>query len=96
MGGAPLNHGYQRTGSLAILLSVYTTLPIVIQSGSLNEDIIRNSKRTLSLTAIGAWIAIIPIGLDWERPWQVYPLTIAVGSTIGYATARLTDVVSRP
>lgn len=95
LGGAPLNHGYQRTSSLALLLSAYTTLPIVIQFGNLNEDIIRDNKRTLSLIAIGAWIAIIPIGLDWERPWQVYPLTIAVGSTIGYATARMTDVVSR-
>ena len=25
---------------------------------------------------IGAWCGVIPIGLDWDRPWQVYIFTL--------------------
>ncbi|WVN86904.1 uncharacterized protein L203_102078 [Cryptococcus depauperatus CBS 7841] len=33
---------------------------------------------------IGAWVGAIPIPLDWDRPWQSYPLTIAFSSIIGF------------
>lgn len=23
-------------------------------------------------TVVGSWLGIIPMALDWERPWQVY------------------------
>ncbi|KZV66880.1 PIG-F-domain-containing protein [Peniophora sp. CONT] len=32
----------------------------------------------------GAWVGVIPIGLDWDRPWQAYPLTPLLGATFGY------------
>jgi len=37
----------------------------------------------------GAWIGVIPIGLDWDRPWQAYPLTPLFGATVGYALGAL-------
>ncbi|KAI0028753.1 GPI biosynthesis protein family Pig-F-domain-containing protein, partial [Vararia minispora EC-137] len=33
---------------------------------------------------LGAWAGVIPIGLDWDRPWQAYPLTPLFGATVGY------------
>ncbi|OXM78977.1 phosphatidylinositol glycan, class F [Cryptococcus neoformans Bt63] len=35
-------------------------------------------------TFVGAWIGAIPIALDWDRPWQSYPLTVALASILGF------------
>ncbi|KAI0332208.1 hypothetical protein GY45DRAFT_1369356 [Cubamyces sp. BRFM 1775] len=44
-------------------------------------------ERALVYPAIGAmmgcWAGAIPIGLDWERPWQAWPLTPAFGAVGG-------------
>ncbi|KIK68401.1 hypothetical protein GYMLUDRAFT_35812 [Collybiopsis luxurians FD-317 M1] len=40
-------------------------------------------------TIIGSWLGVIPIALDWDRPWQVWPLTPAYGALIGYITASM-------
>jgi len=34
-------------------------------------------------TVIGCWIGVIPIALDWDRPWQAWPLTPAFGAIGG-------------
>ncbi|KAI0280732.1 GPI biosynthesis protein family Pig-F-domain-containing protein [Russula brevipes] len=36
---------------------------------------------------LGAWIGVIPIGLDWDR--QAYPLTPAAGASLGYIIGAL-------
>ncbi|PCH37457.1 hypothetical protein WOLCODRAFT_109909 [Wolfiporia cocos MD-104 SS10] len=59
--------------------------------------------------AIGCWSGAIPIGLDWERPWQAWPLTSAFGAISGYILGSLaallvsgvahlaqTDILSSP
>ncbi|WVQ79352.1 hypothetical protein IAT38_001449 [Cryptococcus sp. DSM 104549] len=33
---------------------------------------------------LGAWLGALPIPLDWDRPWQSYPLTIAFASILGF------------
>ncbi|KAG8801787.1 hypothetical protein FRC17_006555 [Serendipita sp. 399] len=35
-------------------------------------------------TAFGAWCGAYPLALDWDRPWQAWPLTPAAGAIIGY------------
>ncbi|KAJ5654717.1 Glycosylphosphatidylinositol anchor biosynthesis protein 11 [Penicillium lividum] len=40
-------------------------------------------------TGLGAWFGAIPIPLDWDRPWQAFPITILVGAYIGYALGAL-------
>ncbi|KIM41241.1 hypothetical protein M413DRAFT_445279 [Hebeloma cylindrosporum] len=35
-------------------------------------------------TLLGCWIGIVPIALDWDRPWQAWPLTPAFGAVGGY------------
>jgi hypothetical protein len=34
-------------------------------------------------TLIGAWAGMIPLGLDWERAWQQWPLPPAYGAITG-------------
>ncbi|KAF9078635.1 GPI biosynthesis protein family Pig-F-domain-containing protein [Rhodocollybia butyracea] len=35
-------------------------------------------------TLLGSWLGAIPIALDWDRPWQSWPLTPTYGALIGY------------
>ncbi|KAF9458269.1 GPI biosynthesis protein family Pig-F-domain-containing protein, partial [Collybia nuda] len=39
--------------------------------------------------AVGSWVGIIPIALDWDRPWQAWPLTPAFGAILGYILASM-------
>ncbi|GAA5997329.1 hypothetical protein JCM5350_002348 [Sporobolomyces pararoseus] len=34
---------------------------------------------------IGCWLGAVPIPLDWDRPWQVWPTTCVVGALLGHA-----------
>ncbi|EEA27324.1 Glycosylphosphatidylinositol (GPI) anchor assembly protein [Talaromyces marneffei ATCC 18224] len=38
---------------------------------------------------VGAWLGAVPIPLDWDRPWQAYPITILTGAYIGFAVGQL-------
>ncbi|KAL4873930.1 GPI biosynthesis protein family Pig-F-domain-containing protein, partial [Aspergillus spectabilis] len=40
-------------------------------------------------TCLGAWGGAVPIPLDWDRPWQAYPITILTGAYIGFAVGML-------
>ncbi|KAH9474549.1 Phosphatidylinositol-glycan biosynthesis class F protein [Psilocybe cubensis] len=40
-------------------------------------------------TVVGCWLGIIPLALDWIRPWQAWPLTPAFGAIAGYIIATL-------
>ncbi|KAJ9121069.1 hypothetical protein QFC24_005050 [Naganishia onofrii] len=33
---------------------------------------------------IGAWFGVIPLALDWDRPWQTWPLPPVLTSIIGF------------
>ncbi|KIY72042.1 hypothetical protein CYLTODRAFT_389216 [Cylindrobasidium torrendii FP15055 ss-10] len=38
---------------------------------------------------LGCWIGVVPIALDWDRPWQAWPLTPAYGAILGFVFASL-------
>ncbi|KAF9484298.1 hypothetical protein BDN70DRAFT_989748 [Pholiota conissans] len=40
-------------------------------------------------TVLGCWVGVIPIALDWDRPWQAWPLTPAFGAIAGYIITSL-------
>ncbi|KAF8211577.1 GPI biosynthesis protein family Pig-F-domain-containing protein [Mycena galopus ATCC 62051] len=48
-------------------------------------------ERALLYPAFGAlagcWLGAVPIALDWDRPWQTYPLPPAFGALGGYIFA---------
>ncbi|KFY64418.1 hypothetical protein V497_01704 [Pseudogymnoascus sp. VKM F-4516 (FW-969)] len=45
-------------------------------------------------TLAGAWIGAIPIPLDWDRPWQAWPITVAVGAYVGWGIGRQAGVLT--
>jgi len=42
---------------------------------------------------LGCWTGAFPIALDWDRPWQAWPLTPAFGATLGYIIGTLGAVI---
>eukprot|EP00127_Corallochytrium_limacisporum_P005258 Clim_evm75s201 gene=Clim_evmTU75s201 len=43
--------------------------------------------------AAGAWLGAVPIPLDWDRPWQAWPITNSVGCVLGSGLGGLLAVV---
>lgn len=46
-----------------------------------------------ALTALGAWLGVIPIPLDWDRPWQQWPITILAGGYLGAFAGSIVGLV---
>lgn len=38
---------------------------------------------------VGAWIGSVVIPLDWDRPWQAYPIPNIVGAVVGFTFANI-------
>uniref|UniRef100_G3NE76 Phosphatidylinositol glycan anchor biosynthesis, class F n=1 Tax=Gasterosteus aculeatus aculeatus TaxID=481459 RepID=G3NE76_GASAC len=103
--GAPLIESALETFSLAVLLTSLTTLRCLCVLGPNVQAWIRVFSRhgamsvwdtclqiTVACTLVGAWVGAFPIPLDWDRPWQVWPVSCSLGATIGF----LTGLVAAP
>ncbi|CUM62969.1 uncharacterized protein PRCAT00000529001 [Priceomyces carsonii] len=95
--GAPLSSHLQETYLLALHLSnlvFYPTLVIfkldyevfvkMLSLESLFKVILSSPTLCSSaLCLVGTWLAVIPIPLDWDRPWQQWPITLISGAYFG-------------
>ncbi|KZT43307.1 hypothetical protein SISSUDRAFT_1057719 [Sistotremastrum suecicum HHB10207 ss-3] len=45
-------------------------------------------------SVLGCWVSAIPIALDWDRPWQAWPLTCAVGAMTGFMSGGLASLAT--
>ncbi|KAM3859724.1 phosphatidylinositol-glycan biosynthesis class F protein [Diretmus argenteus] len=103
--GAPLIESALETFSLAVLLTSLTTLRCLCVLGPNVQAWIRVFSRhgamsvwdtslqiTVACTLVGAWVGAFPIPLDWDRPWQVWPVSCSLSSVIGF----LTGLVAAP
>ncbi|KAK6301882.1 hypothetical protein J4Q44_G00279350 [Coregonus suidteri] len=97
--GAPLLETALETFSLAVLLTSLTTLRCVCVLGPNVQAWIRVFSRhgamsvwdtslqmVVGCSVVGAWLGAFPIPLDWDRPWQVWPVSCSLGGVIGYLT----------
>lgn len=105
--GAPLASHLYETFLLAVHLSVILFNPLLIlfkfDIGAFNhvftvERIYRLifSNPVLAsslLIPVGTWIGVIPIPLDWDRPWQQWPITLLCGGYIGSVVGGLLGLI---
>ncbi|XP_038250387.1 phosphatidylinositol-glycan biosynthesis class F protein [Dermochelys coriacea] len=95
--GAPLIESVLETFLFAVLLSTFTTLHCLCMLGPNIQAWIRvfskngamsiwdNSLQITTMCSIvGAWLGAFPIPLDWDRPWQIWPISCSLGATFGY------------
>ncbi|XP_006007557.1 phosphatidylinositol-glycan biosynthesis class F protein isoform X2 [Latimeria chalumnae] len=100
--GASLVESVLETFLFAVLLSTYTTLRCLCMLGPNVPAWIRvfskngamsiwdNSLQiTTASSVIGAWLGAFPIPLDWDRPWQAWPISCSLGATIGFVIGLL-------
>lgn len=95
--GAPLYGHLAETFVLGIHLCLLVVQPILI-SFQLDIDrlytvakapgvfklIFTNPVLSGSFFGIlGTWLGVIPIPLDWDRPWQLWPITLLTGGYLG-------------
>ncbi|NWU92382.1 PIGF protein, partial [Upupa epops] len=96
--GAPLIESVTETFLFSVLLSTFTSLQCLCVLGpniqvwlrvfSKNgaTSIWESSLRiTTMFSILGAWFGAFPIPLDWDRPWQVWPISCSLGATFGYS-----------
>ncbi|KAM8945350.1 GPI ethanolamine phosphate transferase, stabilizing subunit [Pelodytes ibericus] len=100
--GAPLLESVPETFLFAVLLSSFTTSRCLCILGPNFHAWVRVFSRdgamsvwdhSLQITTVccvvGAWLGAFPIPLDWDRPWQVWPISCSLGATFGYVTGLL-------
>ncbi|OQR78311.1 phosphatidylinositol-glycan biosynthesis class F protein-like [Tropilaelaps mercedesae] len=97
--GAPLLDDILETFYLACFIALLGSLPIAICTECNAQEIDRLFFRrrpenvcersllyVVACTLMGCWLGALPIPLDWEAPWQRWPLTCVMAS-IGGAVA---------
>ncbi|XP_035228445.1 phosphatidylinositol-glycan biosynthesis class F protein-like isoform X1 [Stegodyphus dumicola] len=97
--GAPVFEAYVATlyfSSIMTMLTIYPLLWYLFSSDSIIAvlKVFSDSKcdnlieihlqQLIICTIVGAWLGAIPIPLDWDRPWQTWPITCCIGSVLGY------------
>lgn len=100
--GAPLYSAQEETFMFSVLLTVLAVLPLLLNLGLDTTTSVLLSATALEkdvLCAIltvgtrcvlfGAWLGAVLIPLDWDRPWQVWPVPCSIGAIIGYLVSHL-------
>ncbi|GAB1599102.1 phosphatidylinositol-glycan biosynthesis class F protein-like [Argonauta hians] len=95
--GAPFFTHTSETFHFAMLLSCCSILPILMSVGTnfncwLKIFVENHPGDGCEQTAfilcicsiVGAWLGAFPIPLDWDRPWQVWPISCEIGTLCGY------------
>ncbi|XP_064599805.1 phosphatidylinositol-glycan biosynthesis class F protein-like [Liolophura sinensis] len=97
--GAPFLASSAETYHFAMLLTATTILPACCVLGPPSAIWIRNYFLNMSelgvesvvhicsiCSLLGAWLGAFPIPLDWDRPWQVWPISCVLGVLGGYCS----------
>ncbi|CAH1365232.1 unnamed protein product [Tenebrio molitor] len=98
--GAPALSNFEETFMFSFIVTTVTALPVCLHLGlkdTLNIFLSLTSYEgtetqklfmlKVRLTLLGAWLGAIVIPLDWNRPWQNWPIPTSVGTILGYMVA---------
>ncbi|XP_031504828.1 uncharacterized protein LOC116267297 [Nymphaea colorata] len=106
--GAPIGFQYfTRTLNWSLLMSFFTVVPAASVYGWSWSDWKRifahfkpssDVDYTVCLPAhgaiLGAWFGAWPMPLDWERPWQEWPICVTYGAITGYLLGSVASLIS--
>ncbi|XP_075217144.1 phosphatidylinositol glycan anchor biosynthesis class F isoform X2 [Lycorma delicatula] len=92
--GAEVFDKHEETIMFSFLLTVLTVFPLclhfgansviyVLGGGKMNDIFHLTLFRNIQMSLFGAWIGAFVIPLDWERPWQVWPIPCSTGAILG-------------
>ncbi|KAK6947404.1 GPI biosynthesis protein Pig-F [Dillenia turbinata] len=91
---------FSRSANWSLLMSLFTVVPAASVFGSSWADWHRIFAHIKPIGAvdymicvpafgaiIGAWFGAWPMPLDWERPWQEWPICVTYGAIAAYLAA---------
>lgn len=94
--GAPLLGHFEECYTFALIVFTLAVLPTVLYLGSGGPDWLLGSLVSLNvdpnlkpflsigqLTLFGAWLGAMVIPLDWNKPYQIWPIPCILGAVIG-------------
>lgn len=100
--GAYVIENFEATFTLSLLVASLAFIRPLIFLGrsafiSLLERQNTESESEVKTFAVlvAAWAGAFPIPLDWDRPWQVWPLTCSIGAILGELGASLYLLVTQ-
>lgn len=98
--GAPVLSQHEETTMLTATLTTLTFVPASLHLGvngaleiitgtqSQRGNILADAIKTnIQVTFLGTWLGAIAIPLDWDRPWQAWPIPCVLGALLGYTIA---------
>ncbi|KNA21751.1 hypothetical protein SOVF_040480 [Spinacia oleracea] len=105
--GAPVGSTYMLgTINWSLLMSLLTVSPAAAIFGSSWVDwkrIFAHTRPAGSVdfmvclpahgSIVGAWFGAWPMPLDWERPWQEWPICVTYGALVGYLIGMVASLV---
>lgn len=102
--GAPLFEDVEETLCFGVHMTILTVLPLVLCAGRTTvaalhktlldhrgcESRLESLQRVGALGALaGAWLGCITLPLDWDRPWQQWPIPCLLGASLVRTAALL-------
>ncbi|XP_001187877.2 phosphatidylinositol-glycan biosynthesis class F protein [Strongylocentrotus purpuratus] len=104
--GAPFTETVTETAMFGVLLTTLVTLPTLCVLGTNLECYSRliGSRRPhpgietclayiVVFSLLGAWLGAFPIPLDWDRPWQKWPVSCSIGALSGHTLGLTASVI---
>ncbi|XP_078481570.1 GPI ethanolamine phosphate transferase, stabilizing subunit-like [Ciona intestinalis] len=79
--------------ALSMLGCDVTSLYRVIVCGNHSNETERFLYYQSAGTALGSWASAVVIPLDWDRPWQVWPIPCIIGAIVGYSVGIIISCV---
>jgi len=86
-----------RTLALSSVLASFSVLPFAVLFGpdpvlfrrmfledQPKSDLEKRVYLVCVLMASGAWVGSLPMLLDWDRPWQQWPIPVYYGAIVGW------------
>ncbi|XP_033104704.1 phosphatidylinositol-glycan biosynthesis class F protein-like [Anneissia japonica] len=99
--GAYIFENFEETFLFSVLVSTLVSLPCLLVneldyeawnrfiSGCCLPGVESYVMTVACCSLLGAWVGAVPIPLDWDRPWQVWPISCSIGVVIGHGTGLL-------
>lgn len=104
--GAPVLDSHEETLMLSALLTLLTVFPLVANAGVESamqllfgvkhfsrDTIIEMLVNNALLTVCGAWLGAVVIPLDWNTPWQKWPIPCYLGAIGGHLLSNVLTVL---
>lgn len=104
--GAPALESHEDTLMLSALMTLLTIFPMICHSwveasmqllfgvkGYSKNSIFEMLVNNAVLTLCGAWLGAVVIPLDWNRPWQQWPIPCYLGALGGYLLSNALTVL---